>query len=797
MSRPTPTTCADPLIPLRGGEFRAVARRGIDDDAGNSYPHAMCWFRDHLFVATTRHLGAVPRLRAKPSLDPVEVHHVRKTPIHFEMDHRSRIFRFDPATGEWRCLYVAPWCMGDRGFQIARVIGFRAATVYQSPQDDEPALYFTGWGTTMGPGPFLFRSTDGEQFEELVMEHPLVAKQTLRALTPFKGRLFTVPSPQGGGLQKGLYSNLAAVVYVCTDPVRGDWEIANPLNFGDPRNFSVASLAVFNDHLYAGTMNPYSGFEVWKTDAEGTPPYHWTKVIDRGAHRGNHNEVAGTMFGFKDHLYIGSMVIGGGIDPIFAIGPAAVELVRVAADDSWELVMGDARYTPDGFAAPISGFLAGFNNAFSGYLWAMAEYGGCLYASTMTWVPWLRYLRKDLLPQRIRQILTRDMEETLFEALGGFALWASADGASWSPVTTNGFNNPYSLGARNLVPTPYGLFVGTGSQFGPDSAVRRLAGWRFEMNTRAGMEIWLGSRPPYEREPVVRERANPALPVIGRRQPPVASDLPLVDAFYGNTPWRLHGFWAPHVRDPVSACENLMAELLAFVSPEIPAGMPVYPTEEEIAAWAREKGTEAASRAVADPPDHRMHVHALDVRCAYGATTRWLSEFYPEELLQGVASSRSRLKQARRLHPHLSFIHARLPRLPRPTASVDHLFCVEGPSRCGALDAVFTEFFRVLRPGGTAVFADFLGVSHPAVASGAYRAALERSGFTTIRLHDVSDRCLEPFCARRRAFLQEKTMDGRHESEELARVREALHETPSPPVVYRIGAATRPHPDAP
>src|SRR3546814_8361037 len=92
-------------------------------------------------------------------------------------------------------------------------------------------------------------------------------------------------------------------------------------------------MAEFDGHLYAGTANPITGGELWKTRG-GDLPYHWTKVFDRGAGRGLHNEVAGTLCEFKGALYVASGVINGGYHRAFRIGPAAAEIMRFWPDDS-------------------------------------------------------------------------------------------------------------------------------------------------------------------------------------------------------------------------------------------------------------------------------------------------------------------------------------------------------------------------------------------------------------------------------------------------------------------------------
>lgn len=76
---------------------------------------------------------------------------------------------------------------------------------------------------------------------------------------------------------------------------------------------------------------------------------------------------------------------------------------------------------------------------------------------------------------------------------GGFELWRSYDGENWLPVTRQGFGNPYNYGVRNIVSTPYGVFIGTANPFGPRVAKQIEDGkWIYVDNPNGGLEVWLG-----------------------------------------------------------------------------------------------------------------------------------------------------------------------------------------------------------------------------------------------------------------------------------------------------------------
>src|SRR5262249_30212034 len=159
--------------------------------------------------------------------------------------------------------------------------------------------------------------------------------------------------------------------------------------FGDPTNLTVFELEVFDGFLYAGTLNPVHGFQVWKTSADGIPPYQWNRVITDGAYRGNLNECTASMCVFDHALYVGSSIQNGGYDRTYKVGPAPAELIRIHPDDTWDLVVGTERHTPQGLKCPISGLGPGFGTKLNVIFWRMAEYEGWLYLGTYNWIVFL------------------------------------------------------------------------------------------------------------------------------------------------------------------------------------------------------------------------------------------------------------------------------------------------------------------------------------------------------------------------------------------------------------------------
>lgn len=472
---------------LTAADFHPVGVGGFGD-GGNAYAHTMAWFDGRLFVGATRHNLALLHMHAPPPLEPWPV---PVPPDVYDLDLRGRILAFDPATGAARWALVAPMVAGRDGRAVPRDIGFRGMAVVPAAAGRPAALYATTWSPARSQRPpLLLRTVDGEGFETVGPVGGDAGTSTFRALVAHGDRLFCAPT----GRRQGR-ANVAAGALVLESAGlgTGPWRPAAPPGFGDPTNATVFELVVADGQLWAGTLNPTHGLELWRASLDREPRC-WTRVLVDGAYRGNLNEVAVSLCPFRGALYVGTGIQGGGMDRAHDVGPAAAELLRVHPDGSFDLVMGETRRTPAGRRAPLSGLGPGFDDPFNGYLWRMAEHDGWLYASTYNWAVLTPYLPLDGVPADLGAALNgRDVRAAAARAAGGFQLWRSADGCSWAPVTLDGFGNPYNFGARSLVSTPHGLFVGTANPFGPRVAARSNGRWVYRPNPRGGCEVWLGA----------------------------------------------------------------------------------------------------------------------------------------------------------------------------------------------------------------------------------------------------------------------------------------------------------------
>lgn len=692
----------------------------------------MTSFRGRLYVGTTRNIFQLVKIAPDPATSAFHLWPVR-TPLGLDatgMDQRCQIWSFDPVGGEWEMCFESPRVPTSDGTgEVWRDFGFRNMVVQKTESDAEAALYVTTMSSSKAPGALILRSPDGKRFEPIT--EPGMgdsSASSFRAFAGFKGRLYAAPAGRGR-----LWAFGTSVVLECRNSSSRVWTPINEPGFGDSSNAGVFDMGVFNDHLYAGVGNPFTGLQVWKTDCRGEPPYRWTKILDNGAGRGKLNQAAMSMCEFQGALYIGTGIRRGGYDREFEIGPAAGELLRIFPDDSWELLMGEEIHNARVDRQPKSGLGPGFDNPFNGYIWSMAVYENNLYVGTYNNSVFLWWIDPSKVTQETHQHLRRIGVEKIVEREAGFNLWRSPDGIRWFEVSGDGFGNPYNYGVRTLHGCKSGLYVGTANPFGPEVAVRTAAGWTYSPNPRGGLEIWEGKSSnqdlSFKNTRVLTGDAEPSGPGLdlvaeeavkaedntvsspGRIQDPLLEPK----EYWSFCRFKNQGYWTDATQTYQEAGENLLEKLLEFL------------------------------------PSRQGAV--LDVGCGSGATTEYLGRFFGPRNVTGVDLSTSLIDSCHSIAPESNFLVMNATQLDFEDASFDHVVCVEAASRFRTRDRFLGEAHRVLKPGGSLLLTDelfsrsvekMLPLFHPRnYVSGprAYQEVLGRAGFESIQVIDATFAC--------------------------------------------------------
>ncbi len=448
-------------------QFKRIVANGFGD-SHNNWMWSMEWFQGKLYVGTGREIQCLSVLtldvQTGSKLYPLSVLS-GGCPDGADLTRSiaGEIWRYDPETEDWARVFKSPESIplgvvdGEPVF-TARDVGFRGMTVFTEP-DGTDALYVGGvtsqsvfdklpqFAASGYPPPRLLRSVDGVNFEAVPQTpgsflggigNALPGSKrrlcSFRALTPYKGMLFATV---------GDFRGVGAVIG-SANPNGGDnaWFLASPVS----EQFPVWNLIVFNDFLYATTGDSSmdtAGFGLYKTAATGPPPYAWTPIILNGGWQADplFRAPNGLSFAiFKGQLYLGTN--------------RPTELYRVNPDDSWDLIVGEPRLTPQGFKAPLSGMGTGFGSWFNGHFWRMTAHEGQLYLTTWDWSTGVGTLFQGL----------GGFFELLDRILGyqyGFDFFRTRDGVHWEAITRGGFLDGQNIGGRSILSTSAGLFVGT------------------------------------------------------------------------------------------------------------------------------------------------------------------------------------------------------------------------------------------------------------------------------------------------------------------------------------------------
>lgn len=434
-------------------------------------------------------------------------------PTQAEVDLRPRIFRLklNSAGASWELIYTAPIAQGI----IPLELGYRGMQVF-TDSAGETALYVVSDAGATKVSRVLKISADSDP-------QNIVPKEVFRVTGTASLRPIAVHKGQ-------LYIGANNDIYEASNPESmSDWtKIAADSNFGGlvaaGKKAMLWQFASFNDYLYVTLAEDVDATKPQTPDNGGAwlfkgkfdanlSQWVWTPIVaDQSLFTaapypkgmGNRFNTTFSLASFKDNLYVGTLMtfpslIGTGNVQLVFQNRIPPQIYRVSKTDVCAMVIGDTVGPTKStiFPSRIGNYWAGFfqpsifqtlsldatirntNFSLNQYLWWMAEYNGKLYASTFDLRVFLKYLTRTNL-EEIGLIAAGDdgawqTIQLMLQAVDlyndnppGCDIYYTSDGVNWTPLTRDGFGDPFNYGARVLLPptvAAHPLYVGMANPF--------------------------------------------------------------------------------------------------------------------------------------------------------------------------------------------------------------------------------------------------------------------------------------------------------------------------------------------
>lgn len=307
----------------------------------------------------------------------------------------------------------------------------------------------------------ILKSTNGIDWFEIPSN--ITKGTSSRSMMVYNNKLYLTVMADGEDLPSLLYSSV--------DPELFGWTLETPEGGEEGKNpiGTIWTIASFNNHLYPGTSSK-KGFMLWRTEGSEPELNHWKLIIKNGGGY-DFNSIPISLVEFNDHLYIGT-----GIDTtamLCYVFPVGCEILRVDKNDNIETVVG--------YNNPINKIYGGFNNKYNLYMWQMKIFNNKLYIGTFDCSsaiePTLEIFLKnaDMLIKQFTLPVFESLVSSLYSNIvslkseqhpSGFDFYVSEDGVSFSPISLDGFKNPYSYGIRNIfISDDNDMYIGTANPF--------------------------------------------------------------------------------------------------------------------------------------------------------------------------------------------------------------------------------------------------------------------------------------------------------------------------------------------
>ncbi len=485
-STPSPTSPTLPVtgFPFIANNFTQAAPRGFGT-FHNSWAQAMIWWNNKLYVGTARdstcasdyalwqYIAINLGVSFANTYDPYPPSDPDLTCAPGpNLSLQAEIWSWSPATSAWTRVFQSPAVIPNPGPgdgqpapagapPLPYEIAIRDFAQY-TEADGTNALYaFTVnsgliWDQNEIPPPRILRTTDGVNWTPVpqapgtfLNELSFTTDRTsFRQGVSYNGMMFTICGPVEG----------EGTLIASANPQEGN----NAWFLAAPATMQFYELAVFNGWLYLGGYNSAgTSYQVYKTNAQGSPPYQLITVVPDAGYLTNPfpSQSVVSMYVHNNRLYVGTATF--------------TEVLRINPDDTWDLVAGIPREVPapgggSQWKYPLSNLGAGFGLTLNDHAWQMSDDYGYLYIGTYN----------ASTPSRLAP-----GGNVLYPYMGA-QLYSTSSDWYFTPVTTNGFasntsaisstayEDPvdphggiFDYGFRTMTSTPSGFFMGTANDY--------------------------------------------------------------------------------------------------------------------------------------------------------------------------------------------------------------------------------------------------------------------------------------------------------------------------------------------
>lgn len=253
------------------------------------------------------------------------------------------------------------------------VAGFGAFGVFPRQGSEKPLIWASPYTS---PQPLLLVSGKGGEFMEVDFSASQGGPPPSCYDLKYLGDLWAaipVYSSSASGSNRAVEGE--PVMFLGNDPA-GAWH-SHSLPPDVHGSGIVQGGVVFSGLLYLAVADAEGGFQLWKTDPR--QENDWVCILDRGAGRYVRNQGIWQMTLFQDALYLST-----GPACKTGYGPRdGAEIIRLTADDRWELIVGEPRFSTMGLQIPYAVMGPGFDEdgqvmipglaSFEDRLWALSQ----------------------------------------------------------------------------------------------------------------------------------------------------------------------------------------------------------------------------------------------------------------------------------------------------------------------------------------------------------------------------------------------------------------------------------------